>query len=90
MITPIANLSVSTSGDNAQYYMIDGVRYCHVINPKTGKPVQTGVMSATILGGSAAEDDAYTTAIMAMGRDKAAEFVKTKLTDRRVVFSCGV
>lgn len=90
MITPIANLSVSTSGDNAQYYIIDGVRYCHVINPKTGKPVQTGVMSATILGGSAAEDDAYTTAIMAMGRDKAAEFIKTKLTDRRVVFSCGV
>lgn len=86
-VAPIANQSVSTSGDNAQYYLIDGVRYCHIINPKTGKPVQTGITSATILGGSAAEDDAYTTAIMAMGKDKAAEFISTKLTDRRVIFA---
>ena len=54
---------------------------------KTGKPVQTGIMSSTILGGSAAGDDAYTTAIMAMGREKAIEFIQTKLTDRRVVFT---
>ena len=87
MVAPIANQSVSTSGDNAQYYEIDGVRYCHVINPKTGKPVQTGIMSSTILGGSAAGDDAYTTAIMAMGREKAIEIIQTKLTDRRVVFT---
>lgn len=87
MVAPIANQGVSTSGDNAQFYEIDGVRYCHVINPKTGKPVQTGIMSATIMGGSAAEDDAYTTAIMAMGKEKASEFIQTKLTDRRVVFT---
>lgn len=87
MVAPIANQGVSTSGDNAQFYIIDGVRYCHIINPKTGKPVQTGIASATIMGGSAAEDDAYTTAIMAMGKEKAVEFIQTKLTDRRVVFT---
>ncbi len=85
--TDIAKQSLSTSGDNALYYVIDNVRYCHVINPQTGKPVQTGVSSATIIGGSAAESDAYTTAIMAMGKDKAIKFISEKLCDRRVVFT---
>ena len=78
---------VSTSGDNEQFYYLDGVRYCHIIDPTTGKPVKTGIMSVTVLGGSAAESDALTTAIMAMGKDKAIEFIGEKLTDRRVVFT---
>lgn len=86
--TEILNEKLSTSGDNEQYYVIDGVRYCHVIDPTTGKPVQTGIMSATVIGGSAAEDDALTTAIMAMGKEKAISFVKEKLNDRRVIFTC--
>ena len=85
--TTIRNEKLSTSGDNEQYYMVDGVRYCHIIDPTTGKPIQTGIMSATIIGGSAAEDDALTTAIMCMGRDKAIMFIEEKLTDRRVVFT---
>lgn len=86
--TEIQNEKLSTSGDNEQYYTIDGVRYCHVIDPTTGKPVQTGIMSATVIGGSAAEDDALTTAIMAMGKEKAISFIKEKLNDRRVIFTC--
>ena len=85
--TPARNEKISTSGDNNQRYFIDGVRYCHIIDPTTGKPVQTGIMSVSIIGGSAAEDDAYTTAIMAMGKDKAISFIEEKLTDRRVVFT---
>lgn len=80
---------LSTSGDNEQRYFIDGVRYCHIIDPTTGKPVQTGIMSVTIIGGSAAEDDALTTAIMAMGKEKAISFIEEHLTDRKVVFTCG-
>ena len=84
---PARNEKLSTSGDNEQYYFIDGVRYCHIIDPTTGKPVQSGIMSATIIGGGAAEDDALTTAIMCMGKDKAIKFIEEKLTDRRVVFT---
>lgn len=86
--TDILNEKLSTSGDNEQYYTIDGVRYCHIIDPTTGKPVQTGIMSATVIGGSAAEDDAYTTALMAMGKEKAIKFIEEKLNDRRVIFTC--
>lgn len=84
---PVMNEKISTSGDNEQFYVIDGTRYCHVIDPTTGKPVQTGIMSATVIGGSAASADALTTAIMAMGKDKAISFIEENLTDRRVIFT---
>ncbi len=83
----VADACLSTSGDYEQYYEIDGVRYCHIIDPTTGKPVQTGIMTATVIGGSAAEDDALTTAVMAMGRDRAIEFINSELSDRYVVFT---
>ncbi len=85
--TKIKNECVSTSADDVKYYEIDGVRYCHVIDPMTGKPVNKGIMSATVIGGTAAEGDALTTALMAMGKDNALKFIETKLTDRRVVFT---
>lgn len=84
---PARNVTLSTSGDNEQYFEINGKRYCHIINPVTGKPVQNGIMSATVIGGGAAENDALTTAIMCMGKDKAIEFIREKLTDKRVVFT---
>lgn len=85
--TKVRNGCISTSGDYENFYELGGVRYCHIINPETGKPVQTHIMTATVIGGSAAEDDAYTTAIMSMGKDKALKFISEKLTDRKVVFT---
>lgn len=79
---------ISTSGDYEQYFVQDGVRYCHIIDPETGKPVQTGVMTATVIGGSAAENDALTTALIAMGAEKAQEFIAQKLEDKRALFTC--
>ncbi|MDE5942764.1 MAG: FAD:protein FMN transferase [Clostridia bacterium] len=86
-VVPVKNECISTSGDYVQYYEIDGTRYCHIIDPMTGSPIQTGVMTATVIGGSAAENDAFTTAIMAMGKDKAIEFIKNSLSGRRVIFT---
>lgn len=72
----IKNVSLSTSGDYEQYYVDEsGTRYCHIIDPSTGSPIQTGVASVTVIGGSAAEDDALTTALSAMGKQRAAEFI---------------
>lgn len=81
----IKNCNLSTSGDYMQYYELDGVRYCHIINPKTGSPIQTGVASVTVIGGSAMEDDAYTTALSCMEREKAVEFINENLSDRMVI-----
>ncbi len=78
---------ISTSGDYEQYYFKDGVRYCHIIDPFTCKPVQTGVMTATVMGGSAAENDAYTTALIAMGADTAQKYIAEKLNGKRALFT---
>ncbi len=88
LYTKIQGEKLSTSGDNEQVYSIGGKRYCHIIDPTTGKPVQTGIMSVTVIGGSAAEDDALTTAIMAMGKERAVQFIEEKLADRKVAFCC--
>ena len=64
------NLPVSTSGDYEKYYKdVNGVKYCHLINPKTGLTASTGVASATILGVAGAESDALTTAICLLNHD---------------------
>lgn len=76
---------LSTSGDYERYYEVDGVRYCHIIDPFSGSPVQTGIASVTVVGGSAAEDDALTTALAAMGVKKAVEYIDKNLSDRLVV-----
>lgn len=79
------NANLSTSGDNRQYYVIDGTRYCHIISPVTGEPIQTGVASVTVVGGSAGRADALTTALAAMGRERAEQFIKEKLSECKVV-----
>lgn len=85
--TTMQNTTLSTGGDYRKFFIKDGVRYCHIIDPFTGKPVQTGITTATVIGGNAAENDAYTTAIMAMGKERAVQFINQKLLEKRVVFS---
>lgn len=91
MTADVKNTSVTTSGDYENYYEVDGVRYCHIIDPATGKPVgvESGknIMSASVIGGKAAENDAYATAVMAMQTEEAKEFIKTVLCDRIAFFS---
>lgn len=82
---PVKESSLSSSGDYMLYYEYGGVRYCHIIDPTTGSPIQTGVATVTVIGGSAAEDDALTTALSAMGRQKAEEYIARNLSDRLVV-----
>lgn len=57
------NFSVSTSGTYERYYTIDGTTYNHIINPLTGKPSDTGIISATVIGADGAFGDAVTTAL---------------------------
>ncbi len=82
----IGSECMSTSGDYEKYYEVAGERYCHIINPFTGSPVKTDIASVTVIGGTAAEDDALTTALSCMGKQKAVEFINAKLTDRKVIF----
>ncbi|WP_210465702.1 FAD:protein FMN transferase [Rufibacter roseolus] len=62
----ITNMAVATSGNYEKYVVIDGKKYSHTINPKTGLPV-TGVKSATIICPNAELADAMATPMMVMG-----------------------
>lgn len=62
----VSGLSVATSGNYEKYIVIDGVKYSHTINPKTGLPV-TGIKSVTIVSTNAEIADAMATPVMIMG-----------------------
>ena len=62
----ISNLAIATSGNYEKYVMIDGKKYSHTINPKTGMPV-TGIKSVTIISPYAEIADAMATPVMVMG-----------------------
>ena len=74
--TGAKDCGISTSGDYERYYEQNGVRYCHIIDTATGAPVQTEICSAFAICPSAASADAYTTALMAMGEEKATSFLR--------------
>lgn len=78
LTTRAANVSVSTSGDYEQYYEIGGKRYCHIIDPETGSPINNGIITATVIGGTAAEDDARTTALCCMTLKEAREYMNSE------------
>jgi len=62
----ITGMSVATSGNYEKYVMIDGKKYSHTINPRTGLPV-TGIKSVTIITLNAEIADAMATPVMIMG-----------------------
>ncbi len=76
IIASISNKSLATSGNYRKFYEKDGVKYSHTINPKTGKPVQHQLLSATVITKQCALADAYATAFMVMGVDETKVFLE--------------
>ncbi len=72
----ITNEAVATSGNYRKFVIIDGKKYTHSINPKTGFPTFNSLLSATIVAPSCITADAYATACMVSGLEKAKEIVK--------------
>lgn len=68
--------SVSTSGDYEQYFIKGGSRYAHIINPKTGYPVNSGILSVTVIAPSGLDADALSTSIFLLGRQKGEELAE--------------
>jgi FAD:protein FMN transferase len=68
--------SYTTSGNYFNYKVVDGKKYSHTIDPVTGFPVQREILSASIFTENATLADAWGTAFMVMGHDKAMEVLK--------------
>ncbi len=72
---PLAGGSLSTSADNESFFVVAGVRYHHILDPKTGWPTQ-GLRSATILAADPTLADALSTAVMVLGRERGLEVAR--------------
>ena len=66
---------VSTSGDYERYYFVDGVRYHHIIDPRTGYPASSGLASATVISTDGSFADAFATAVIVGGKDAAERWI---------------
>ena len=67
----VTDKAMATSGNYRNFYYKGGKKYAHTIDPKTGYPVQHSLLSATVLTKNCATADAYATAFMVMGIEKA-------------------
>ena len=67
---------VSTSGDYERYFVVDGVRYHHLLDPATGSPARSGLCSVTILSKSGFLSDALSTACFVLGKEKGMELAE--------------
>jgi FAD:protein FMN transferase len=84
----IEDLAVATSGNYRRFYEIDGIKYAHTIDPFTGFPVQHSLLSATVFADSTGKADAYATAFMVMGLEKAKKFLDSASNiDAFLIFS---
>ncbi len=66
----LADRSLATSGDYRNYYIADGRVYSHMIDPRTGRPVEHALASVTVLDSRAMVADAWATALMVLGPDE--------------------
>lgn len=72
---PVVDAAVSTSGDYERFFIQDGVRYHHILDPKTGRPAQA-CRSVTIVGPNATTTDALSTTVFVLGPDKGMALVE--------------
>ena len=72
-IISLENQALATSGNYENFYEVNGRKYGHTINPKSGYPEISSLLSATVLTSDCMTADAYATAFMVMGLDRAFE-----------------
>ena len=97
-IIKLSDKSISTSGNYRKFYIEDGIKYSHEINPKTGYPAKNTLLSASVIADDCAMADGLATAFMVMGKDKTIEFLRIHpefeaflvYSDERVILTPGL
>lgn len=72
-------LALATSGDYRNFYIKDGKKYAHTLNPVTGYPAAQNILSATVIAKNCIDADGYATAIMALGTRRLKELPLSEL-----------
>ena len=69
----LPNHALATSGNYLNFYVEDGKKYAHTIDPSTGYPVQHSLLSSTVLANDCMTADAFATAFMVVGKERGIE-----------------
>ena len=69
------NKSLATSGNYKKFYVEEGKKYSHIINPFTGYPAKNNLLSATVIANDCMTAAAYATSFMVMGLEKSKQFL---------------
>lgn len=75
---PAGPHGIVTSGNYRKYYVKDGKKYAHTIDPRTGYPAEHNLLSATIVAPDATMADAYATYCMVIGLEQSMEFLESR------------
>lgn len=82
------NSALATSGNYRKFYVDNGVKYSHTIDPRTGYPARQTLLSATIVAPTCTAADAWATACMVAGKDTAISMIeKNELLEGYLIFS---
>ncbi len=73
----LKNQSLATSGNYRNFYIWEGKKYSHEIDPRTGYPIPNTISSVSVIHPSCAYADAYATALMVMGKEEGPRFAET-------------
>lgn len=74
-IVELNNQGFATSGDYRNFFVVDGIRYSHIIDPRTGYPVSNGVVSVSIIAGNCTLADGLATAVLVMGPETGLDLI---------------
>ena len=72
----ISDCCAVTSGDYERYYEVEGTRYHHIVDPRTGYPSRTNLRSVTLIGKSAEALDALSTVVFVLGASEGAPLLR--------------
>jgi FAD:protein FMN transferase len=75
-VLAITDTGMATSGDYRNYFEVDGVRFSHTIDPRTGRPINHKLASVTVLSETSMEADGLATAFMVMGPEEGYRFAE--------------
>jgi len=76
-VVPLRERSLATSGNYRKFIEVNGKRYGHTIDPRTGRPAMSDLLSASVIADDCATADALGTALMVMGTDGAKQWLST-------------
>ncbi len=77
IVIPLSDTAISTSGDYERFFIRDGIRYHHILNPKTGKSALNS-RSVTVIGPEGTTTDAFTKPVFILGWEKGLKFIESQ------------